>query len=131
MTLLDYVECILGAIERLYDHGARLFVLMNVAPLDLLPLYALPEMGGVEGGPFWPDKPENITEVSCRMGQAVVTVNEIIELKVEGAMRHRYKGASIALFDTYSLVSPFLFPGKRSYVKIPLNPLFTASQNIP
>ncbi|OJD18057.1 hypothetical protein AJ78_01887 [Emergomyces pasteurianus Ep9510] len=104
MTLLDYVECIFRSIERLYNHGARSFVLMNVAPLDLSPLYALPEKGGVEGGSFWPDKPQNITEVSCRMRQAVIAVNEIIKLKLEGSMKHRYKGAGVALFDTYSLL---------------------------
>ncbi|EER36829.1 GDSL lipase/acylhydrolase [Histoplasma capsulatum H143] len=104
-TLLDYVECIFRSIERLYDYGARYFVLMNVPPLDLLPLYALPEMGGVETSTFWPDKPANSTEVSCRMKQTVVAVNEIIRLKMEGSMRHRYKGASVALFDTHSLLT--------------------------
>ncbi|PGH02741.1 hypothetical protein GX51_04475 [Blastomyces parvus] len=108
-TLLDYVECIFHAIDRLYEHGARYFVLMNVAPLDLLPLYALPEMGGVQGGQFWPEKPENITQISCRMRQTVVSVNEIIELKAEGSMRHRYRGASIALFDTHSLLTDMYY----------------------
>ncbi|PGH11392.1 hypothetical protein AJ79_04893 [Helicocarpus griseus UAMH5409] len=112
-TLVDYVECIFGALDRLYDHGGRYFVLMNVAPLDLLPQYAPPERGGVPGTPFWPEKPENITQVSHRMKQAVVAVNEIMELKMGSAMRHRYRGAGVAVFDTYSLLSDMYYdPGR-------------------
>ncbi|ODH38349.1 hypothetical protein ACO22_02395 [Paracoccidioides brasiliensis] len=112
-TLPDYVECVFRSLDRLYDHGGRYFVLMNLAPLDLLPLYALPERGGVRRPPFCPNKPENITEISYRMKQAVVAVNEIMKLKVEISMWHRYRGAGIALFDTHSLLSDMYFNPRR------------------
>lgn len=69
-TIPDYVKCAYEGLNELYVHGARYFVLMNIAPLQLAPLYATPEHDGVEGKNWaWPDKPDNITMVSYRAWQ--------------------------------------------------------------
>jgi hypothetical protein len=105
-TLVDYVNCVYGAIDSLYRNGARNFVIMNVAPLQLLPQYAVPEAGGRPATQYWPDKKGNLTEISYRIWENVVTVNDIYAYKTpyELKVAHRYPGAEIALFDTYSLV---------------------------
>jgi hypothetical protein len=55
-TIPDYVDCIFNRFDTLYKNGARYFVLMNTAPLELSPLYGLPEKGGLAASHYWPDK---------------------------------------------------------------------------
>jgi hypothetical protein len=52
----DYVDCIYDRFDQLYSNGARYFVLMNTAPLQLTPLYGMPDAGGVTTSQYWPDK---------------------------------------------------------------------------
>jgi hypothetical protein len=55
-TLEDYVDCIFDAFDGIYSTGGRNFVLMNVAPLELSPLYGMPKAGGLTWSQYWPDK---------------------------------------------------------------------------
>jgi hypothetical protein len=55
-TIPDYVDCIFNRFDTLYANGARYFVLMNTAPLELSPLYGLPGHGGLAASHYWPDK---------------------------------------------------------------------------
>lgn len=105
-TLADYVECVYSALDRVFANGGRYFVLMNLIPLQDVPQYAVPERGGQKATKYWPNKGTNLTEISYRMQENVVTLNEIFKYKtaVEVAVNHRYPGAHFALFDTYSLV---------------------------
>ncbi|KAF2877391.1 hypothetical protein BDV95DRAFT_625295 [Massariosphaeria phaeospora] len=80
-TLTDYVDCVYAAMDALVAAGARSFVLLNVAPLHLLPQYAPPERGGVNATKFFPNKPANITETHYRMREAVATVNAIFRYR--------------------------------------------------
>lgn len=106
-TIPDYIECVYSALDRVYANGARYFVLMNIAPLQLTPLYATPENGGVPASYSWPGKPSNLTEVSYRMWEQVVLVNDVYKYQTpyELLVAKRYPGAHFAIFDTYSLVS--------------------------
>jgi len=65
-TLTDYINCVYTSMDQLYATGARYFVLMNLAPLQLAPLYA-------SGTPYnyWPNKPANFTEVTQKMKVSV------------------------------------------------------------
>ncbi|EHL02928.1 hypothetical protein M7I_0895 [Glarea lozoyensis 74030] len=76
-TIPDYVDCIFKRFDTLYKNGARYFVLMNTAPLELSPLYGLPGKGGLAASHYWPDKPANITEVSYKMKEYTQLVNDI------------------------------------------------------
>lgn len=111
-TLADYVNCVYRALDNIYHSGARNFVLMNLAPLHLTPLYAVPEKGGVTGkeSQYWPWKPENLTEISHRMKEQVVALNQVFDYRTpyEVLIAKRYPGASFAVMDTYGLVSPTL-----------------------
>ena len=107
-TIDDYLDCVYSAFDRIYQTGARYFVLMNVIPLNLTPLYGLPGRGGLGASNFWPTKPENITEISYRMQNQVLLVDEVFKYRTPYAVElaHRYPGASFAIFDVWSLVCP-------------------------
>lgn len=108
-TVSDYVNCIYKALDEVYQSGGRYFVLMNLAPLHLAPLYAVPEQGGVTGKEsfYWTWKPENITEISYRMKEQVAALNQVFQYRTpyELLVARRYPGASFAVMDMYSLVS--------------------------
>lgn len=107
-TIEDYLDCVYDQVQRVYDNGARYFVLMNVVPLNLAPLYAVPSQGGVGANHYWEDKPSNITEISYRMMEQVVLVNAVYEYRTAFAavINRRYPGAHFALMDVHGLVSP-------------------------
>lgn len=106
-TILDYIDCVYEAFDRLYAAGGRYFILMNVIPLNLTPLYALPADGGSRHPKFWPNKPDNITQISYRMQEQVVLVNEALRYRsaYEVSIAQRYPSAKFAVFDVWSLVS--------------------------
>jgi hypothetical protein len=100
------VDCIYDVVDRLYGNGGRYFVLLNLAPVELLPQYAVPEKGGLKATKFWPNKGGNITEISYRMLESVTTVNEVFKYRTpfEVEVQGKWKGARIANFDVNSLV---------------------------
>jgi len=52
----DYVDCIYEKFDRIYKEGGRYFVLFNTPPLELSPIYGLPENGALAVSRYWPDK---------------------------------------------------------------------------
>lgn len=110
LPLTAYTDCVYAQLDRLYAAGARSFVLQNQGPLDLIPMYALPENGGVVAPRYWKDKAlynANLTQVSEKMREYIVMVNEVYELRtqVDVLLRRKYPGSHFALFDTNALVS--------------------------
>ena len=55
-TIPDFVDCVYDKFDVIYNTGARYFVLMNIAPLQLSPQYGLPGAGGAAATHYWPDK---------------------------------------------------------------------------
>lgn len=111
-TIVNYTDCVYAQMKRIYDNGGRYFVLQNVAPLNLAPLYAKPEDGGLKPGPanfYWPNKPANLTEVSFRMEEQVVTVNRIYDFQTpfEVVLKREMPGCRVAVMDMHGLVSVF------------------------
>ncbi|KAG9231626.1 GDSL lipase/esterase, partial [Amylocarpus encephaloides] len=121
-TIPDYVDCIFSRFDTLYKNGARYFVLMNTAPLELSPLYGLPGAGGQTASHYWPDKPSNITEVSYKMKEYTRLVNDVLKYQTpfELHIAKRYPGASIAVFDTHSLMSEIHY-NPTAYLASPAN----------
>lgn len=109
-NIVDYMDCVYEQLQRLYDHGARYFVILNAAPLNLAPLYGLPGKGGITQDNYWPDKPSNITEISYRMMEQVVTVNAIYKYQTPlvAQIQNTFKEAKFAVMDVHALVSPSL-----------------------
>jgi hypothetical protein len=54
--ITDYVDCVFDRYDQIYKEGGRFFVLMNTAPLELTPLYGMPDAGGLTATHYWPDK---------------------------------------------------------------------------
>lgn len=90
---------------------------MNVAPLQLAPLYsATRESGLVDDGlqREWAGSPENLTRVAGRLGEEVGLVNRIWELEMGGVKKKGEKGRGLeegkfAVMDIYGLVSLFFY----------------------
>ena len=106
-TLKDFVDCVYETVGKLYDNGGRYFVLLNLAPLQLLPQYATPENGGLAATQFFPDKGSNITEISYRMYESVTTVNQIYNYRTpfEASLNETWPDIKIANFDVNSLIT--------------------------
>ncbi|CAI6337060.1 unnamed protein product [Periconia digitata] len=106
-TLKDYTDCVYQTVASLYESGARYFVLMNLAPLQLAPQYAVPENGGLNHTEFYPNKGDNITQISYRMWESVATLNEVYAYRTpyETLIAKSYPEASIANFDVNSLMT--------------------------
>lgn len=107
-NITTYLDCVYTQLSRLYDSGARFFVLQNLVPLQLTPLYGLPDAGGVASDNYWPDKTSdggNITEISGRMLEQVAETNALYDLRtvVETKLENRFPGAHVALYDMYKL----------------------------
>jgi hypothetical protein len=109
MPLTNYTDCVFEQLDRLYDIGARRFVIMNIAPLDLSPQYALPENDGVTAPRYWKDKTQynsNLTQISEKMRQYSTLVNSVYEFQIpyQVKLTKRYAKSQFALFDVHSLV---------------------------
>ncbi|KAK7226838.1 hypothetical protein V2G26_014841 [Clonostachys chloroleuca] len=110
MPLTALTNCIYEQFDRVYEAGARFFVIMNMGALELTPLYATLENNGVPTSRFWKDKSSydaNITRISEKMRQYSTTLNTLFEYQTpyEVNLSKRYPGSSFALFDTASLIS--------------------------
>ncbi|TKA62266.1 hypothetical protein B0A55_10897 [Friedmanniomyces simplex] len=105
-NLTTYVGCVYDQLSRVYDNGGRFFVLMNVAPLNLAPEYGVAGEGGAGPNQYWEDKSGNITEISYRMLEEVVSVNAIYEYRTpyEVVLANRYPGASFAVYNVHDLM---------------------------
>jgi phospholipase/lecithinase/hemolysin len=123
-TLVNYTDCVFSTFDSLYANGGRHFVLMNLAPLNLLPQYATPANGGRNATKFFPDKGSNITEISYRIAENVATVNGIFAYRTpfEAELVKRWPGANIANFDVNALITD-LYYNPASYLNgtAPLN----------
>jgi len=106
-NIVNYTDCVFGAIQSVYDNGGRYFVLQNVAPLQLSPQYGLPGKGGLETTQYWPDKPSNITEISYKMFEYVSLVNAVFKYETPylTEVEKRFPGAHIAVMDINGLLT--------------------------
>jgi hypothetical protein len=125
--LKDYVDCVYSIIDTLKNEAdARYFVLLNLAPLHLLPQYATPANGGLPATKFFPGKAgQNITEISYRMQKAVTAVNEIFAYRTpyEAEISERWDGeVKIANFDVNALITD-IWSNPKNYLNgtAPLN----------
>jgi hypothetical protein len=106
-TLNDFVNCVYKTFDEVYKAGGRKFVLMNLIPLDRVPLYASLDRGGLRWSKYWTNKPaNNVNQINSQMNQIISTVNTAFKNQTTSIMQKnlRYPGATMALFDTWALV---------------------------
>lgn len=99
-NIVDYFDCVYAQLQAVYDQGGRYFVIQNIAPLNLAPMYALPEAGGV-------GNVTNMTATSYRMMEQAVTSNAIYDYRTAFAAKigDSFKGAHFAVMDMHALIS--------------------------
>ncbi|KAL3421076.1 gdsl lipase acylhydrolase family protein [Phlyctema vagabunda] len=121
-VVTDYVDCVFDRLDGLYENGGRYFVLMLTAPLELSPLYGMPDAGGLTYSHYWPDKPSNVSEVSNKIKEYTQLVNSIFDYRVpfERLIANRYPRASIAIFDVHSLMTDIYY-NPTKYLSSPAN----------
>lgn len=97
VTIVDYLDCVYAQLKTLYEHGGRYFVIQNIAPLNLAPLFAPP---GV-------DNPTEILQTSDRMLEQVVETNSLYSYRTafEAKIGSSFKGAHFALMDMHGLMT--------------------------
>ena len=127
-TLPDYLDCVYSVVDGLYKNGGRHFVLMNLAPLQLLPQYATPENGGLNSTQFFKNKASiaggNITEISWRMYETVATLNDVYAYRTpfESQIAKSWPGAKVTNFDVNALITD-MYNHPKTYLNgtAPLN----------
>jgi len=123
-SIPDYVDCVFDKFDVIYKAGGRFFVLMNLAPLQLSPLYGFPGIPGTfTVSQYWPTKNTwNETEISGKMKEFTKTTNSLFAYRtpVEVLLNKRYPGASFAVFDTNSLLTD-IYNNPAKYLTSPFN----------
>ncbi|KAL3471350.1 hypothetical protein BJX99DRAFT_29548 [Aspergillus californicus] len=110
MPVTYLTDCVYAQLDRLHEIGARNFVLLNNAPLDLSPQHALPENGGLLNSEFWTDKSTyepNITRSSEKIRQYLTLANAVYEYQTpyEVLIANRYAGSSFAVYNVHDLIT--------------------------
>jgi hypothetical protein len=105
--LTDYTNCVYSAFDAIYGSGGRYFVLLNVTPLCLTPLYANYTVNGSGPNHYWPDMPSNKTQIADIMHEYVTTLNSVYRYRMpfELLVAKRHPRAEFAPFDTWQLIS--------------------------
>lgn len=105
-TVSDYIDCVYKTVDGLYKNGGRYFVLLNLAPLELLPQYQLPSDGGLSATQFWPSNGRNQTDVHYRMENTVAALNDVYEFRTPFiALTKKYPGAKFANYNVNGLMT--------------------------
>jgi phospholipase/lecithinase/hemolysin len=119
-TVADYTDCVYSTVATLRAHGATHFVLLNLAPLNLLPQYALPSAGGRNVTQYFPANGRNLTDTSFRMQQTVAALNQVYAYR--SAVEATGGGITIANFDVHGLMTDvYQNPAEYLNGSLPLN----------
>lgn len=104
--LTNYTNCVFNTMTELYEYGARNFALLNLPPLERAPLYSPPPPGQpVEPSRIWPNRPDNLTDISTRMRDLTQGGNEIYKYRIPFEFTAgSLKEANVAIVDAYGLV---------------------------
>lgn len=110
-------------------------MLLNLAPLNYAPMYALPENGGTINTTFWRDEGAyntNATQVSEKMRQYVALVNSIYNYRTseEVQISDRFPESSFTIFDVHSLVCTSDFRPRFSCGSVMLTVTLTAERYV-
>ncbi|KAI1111595.1 carbohydrate esterase family 16 protein [Nemania sp. NC0429] len=122
-TISDYIDCIWSVFDGIYSTGGRRFALFTQAPLELSPLYAAIEHGGIGDGTYWMNKTaydtvayeEKIREYTTLVN-TIYTYGVPFQLLVE----KRWPGASFVVFNTHQILLD-IHDNPDKYLSAPAN----------
>lgn len=118
VSLTNVTSCMYDVLSELRSLGAKNFAILNVAPLQLFPLYQDARKGGIVGdNRFWAGKGTqgaNTTLVSEDMRDLVWSANEILKYMIPARTAEwKWRGARVATLDAYSLMSEIYYNPQR------------------
>lgn len=93
--------------DGIYSTGGRRFALFTQAPLELSPLYAAIENGGVGDVGYWTNKTAYDTVAyEEKIRETTTVVNTIYDYGVpfQLLIKKRWPGASFIIFDTHQIL---------------------------
>lgn len=102
-----YVDCVWSVFDSLYQTGGRRFVLFNMAPLQLHPMYAPQSEGGIGDGQYWTNHTlYNVTEYQYKIMEYTTNVNTIFEYGVpfQTLVMKRWPGAGVDIYNVHKLL---------------------------
>ncbi|KAG6011895.1 hypothetical protein E4U43_008051 [Claviceps pusilla] len=107
-TLTTFLDCTWHALDAIHRTGGRHFVLLNLAPLPLAPMYASPGESGTGNHEYWRNKTAYPVEQYARKLQEYTTsVNSMWRYGAGYYLskpQQRWPGASLSIFDVHALV---------------------------
>jgi hypothetical protein len=109
--------------DGIYRTGGRRFVLFTQAPLEISPLYAAIQNGGIGNGNYWTNKTAyNTTEYEQKMLEYTTSVNTIFKLGApfQLLVQKRWPGASFIIFDTHQIILD-IHNAPEKYLDAPFN----------
>jgi len=116
-TIVDFVNCTIDWMEKVYALGGRNFIFQNMIPLQHTPLYANIPAPLTRYWPF----PHNVTQYAIEMSELVAAGNALLDLQVPATLA-KLPGAKAAIFDSYQLFTDmFNNPSKFLNGTAPLN----------
>ncbi|EJT97849.1 hypothetical protein DACRYDRAFT_111369 [Dacryopinax primogenitus] len=98
VTIVNVTECAISWMQQMYTYGARRFILQNMIPLDLAPVYAV---GPDPLDHYWPVA-HNRTDYNIQLQELVMSGNALWDLQVPAALI-TLPGASAAVFNSHAL----------------------------
>ncbi|CAK7275399.1 hypothetical protein SEPCBS119000_006674 [Sporothrix epigloea] len=115
-NLTSYVECIWSVFDALYASGGRRFVLLNVAPLHLTPMYRPVSQGGEK------KSVTNDTEYSSKMMEYSTSVNTMFDygMPYQALVKKRWSGSTVTIFNTHQLLTD-IYNNPSAYLTAPVN----------
>ncbi|CAK7267149.1 hypothetical protein SEPCBS57363_002448 [Sporothrix epigloea] len=115
-NLTTYVECIWSVFDAIYATGGRRFVLLNVAPLHLAPLYRPSSQGGEK------KSVTNETEYASKMMEYSTSVNTMFDYGVpfHALVKKRWSGSTVTIFNTHQLLTD-IYNNPSAYLTAPAN----------
>lgn len=105
--LASLVDCVWDSFDQIYETGGRRFVVMNMVPLELSPMYMSLESGGTGDTTTWPTKSQhNTTEFQYKMSEYSKAVNRLFDYTAPFHLlvKRRWPGATVTIFDAQSVV---------------------------
>ncbi|KAF8132832.1 carbohydrate esterase family 16 protein [Boletus edulis] len=116
VSIVPVRQCAVDVLKRLYESGARNFIMQSIIPLDLTILYSSDSYPNR----YWTAQ-RNTTEWSVFMRELVRAGNQITLLELE-ALAPTLPGAHIASFDSYGFFTDvYNHPGNYLNGTAPLN----------
>ncbi|CAE6424838.1 unnamed protein product [Rhizoctonia solani] len=98
VSIVNTTECVFDWVQELYNKGARNFLIQNMTPMWLLPIYA---PNGYDTK-YW-NSPHNQTEWSIFIAELVRAGNELQALRTKYIAPGRFPGARFGMFDSHRL----------------------------